>query len=116
VREAQQKLRTATEEVTLGRLRPIVRVEIGDVVDRLRAAAANADLIVLRARDPGCLPIRMFGKTAERLIAQSRTPTLIARQACTGPYQKVLAPVDFSAPALEALRFALRMVPANTHL
>jgi nucleotide-binding universal stress UspA family protein len=59
------------------------------------------------------LPIRMFGTTAERLIAESRTPTLTVRQACRGPYQKVLVPVDFSAPSLEALRFALRIVPAH---
>jgi nucleotide-binding universal stress UspA family protein len=114
VSEAQQKLRIAAEDVTLDRLRPIVRVEVGDVVDRLRAAAADADLIVLGARDPGhLLPFRMFGKTAERLIAESRTPTLIVRQACRGPYQKVLVPTDFSGPALEALRWALRMAPAN---
>jgi nucleotide-binding universal stress UspA family protein len=114
VSEAEHKLRMFNEETAPGTVRPTVHVEIGDVVARLRAAASNADLVVLGAREGAPLrPSRMFGKTAERLIAESRTPTLIVRQACTGPYGKVLVPVEFSAPALEALRWTLCIARAS---
>jgi len=110
VHEAQQKLQDLAEKIPgKNTLRPTVRVEVGEVVDALVAAAAHADLVVLGARGGSPLRLPMFGTTAERLIARSSTPALIVRRPCRGGYGKVLVPVDFSDHSTNALRFALKI-------
>ncbi len=94
-----------------GPARAGVRVEQGEVIPAILAAAAGAGLVVVGAR--GWNPIRdmILGSTADRLLSGCRQPILVARRPGRGPYRRVVAAVDFSPHSDAALAFARRLAP-----
>jgi nucleotide-binding universal stress UspA family protein len=87
-------------------------VRIGSPRAEIVKASAAADLLVLGVR--GANPIRdlMLGTTAERVLNRAHAPILIVRCVASGPYERVLAPVDFSAYSRRALECATRVSAA----
>lgn len=91
-----------------------VQTRSGRVLEELpaHADAVDADLLVLGARGAGVLRYVLLGSTAERMVSRTRRPLLVVRNAdATTPYTRLLAPVDFSASSLPALRLARRVAP-----
>jgi nucleotide-binding universal stress UspA family protein len=86
----------------------------GRVIERLLAAAADSDLLVLGAR--GVNPVQDFvlGATAERIARKIAAPMLVVKQDPQIPYDQVLVPVDFLEHSGAALRFAATLAPAAT--
>lgn len=87
------------------------RVERGEVLPTLLAAAAGAALLVVGAH--GWNPLRdlILGSTAERLLGRCRRPVLVARRAAKAPYRRVVVAMDFSPHSVAALGLALRIAP-----
>jgi len=88
------------------------RVEQGEVLPSLLAAARQAGLLVVGAH--GWNPLRdlILGSTAERLLGRCRGPVLVVRRPPRGPYRRVIAAMDFSPYSLNALAMAMRIAPA----
>jgi nucleotide-binding universal stress UspA family protein len=76
---------------------------------RVRALAAS--LVCIGVRGSGALRRLVLGSSAERLLRQLSVPLLVVRNASQGPYQRVLAAVDFSDWSLPALRAGLALAP-----
>ncbi len=79
------------------------------IIDESRQDCAH--LIVLgnyRAR-----PIRdaVLGATMERVLRFGDRPVLVVKASPRGPYNNILAAVDFSVPSRHALEFAIRLFP-----
>lgn len=91
---------TATEEVATGQ-----------VIATIRTAAEEVDLLVLGARGTNPLRDLLLGTTAERLLRTSCCPVLIVKGAPTGPYGRVIVPVDFSPYSAPALAVAGLVAP-----
>jgi nucleotide-binding universal stress UspA family protein len=87
------------------------RVEQGDVLPAILAAARQAALVVVGAH--GWNPLRdlILGSTAERLLGKCRRPVLVVRRPPRGPYRRVVAAMDFSPHSLAALDLAMRIAP-----
>lgn len=76
-----------------------------------------ADLVVLGTRGSGGLLDRVLGTTAERLIERLSCAALVVRQAARRSYRTLLACVDDSPAAVEALRQAMALAPdARVHV
>lgn len=87
------------------------RVEQGEVLPAILAAAQQAALLVVGAH--GWNPLRdlILGSTAERLLGRCRRPVLVVRRPARGPYRRVVAAMDFSPQSLAALAMAMRIAP-----
>lgn len=87
------------------------RVEQGEVLPSLLAAARQAALLVVGAH--GWNPLRdlILGSTAERLLGRCRSPVLVVRRPPRGPYRRVISAMDFSPHSLNALAMAMRIAP-----
>lgn len=93
------------------------RVAAGRPVQALLEMSRAFDLLVIGAR--GSHPLRdlAVGTTAERLLRQTRKPTLVARRNVIEPYRCALVGVDFSAGAARALAAAAAVAPgAEIHV
>lgn len=86
-------------------------VRVGKVVDEVLAAAARHDLLVLGPRGSNPLRDLILGTTAERLLAKSVRPVLVARQPAHEPYRQVVVALDFSPDSVAALRAAAELAP-----
>ena len=111
IEEARQSLQALA--AMLGSLDGEVACEIrvGKVVDEVLAAAAQHDLLVLGPRGSNPLRDLILGTTAERLLAKSTRPVLVARQPGREPYRQVAVAMDFSPDSVAALRAAARLAP-----
>jgi nucleotide-binding universal stress UspA family protein len=91
--------------------RTTARVEQGDVLPIIVAAAQEAALLVVGAH--GWNPLRdlILGSTAERLLGKCRRPILVVRRPARGPYRRVVVAMDFSPQSLAALAMAMRVAP-----
>ena len=91
--------------------RATARVEQGEVLPAILAAAKRAALLVVGAH--GWNPLRdlILGSTAERLLGRCRLPVLVVRRPPRGPYRRVVAAMDFSRHSLSALAMAMRIAP-----
>lgn len=76
-----------------------------------RAAALGAELLVVGAHGEHGLRELFAGSTMQKLLHLAGCPVLVIRQWPVAPYDEVLLPTDFSAPALEAARVARRLFP-----
>lgn len=87
------------------------RVEQGEVIPSILAAARQAALLVVGAH--GWNPLRdlILGSTAERLLGRCRRPVLVVRRPARGPYRRVIVAMDFSPHSLNALAMAMRIAP-----
>lgn len=92
-------------------VRATTRVEEGDVLATLLAAAGRADLLVLGARGWNPLRDMILGTTAERLLGMCRQPALVVRRPVKGPYRRAIVAVDFSPHSEPALRMAMDIAP-----
>lgn len=84
---------------------------LAEILDQ--ANAGGAGLIVVGARGGNFMRHALLGSTAERLIRKSPRPVLVVKKAATGPYRKVLVPVDFSPASLAALDWAVSLQGAE---
>ena len=76
-----------------------------------------ADLVVLGAGGSRGLLDPVLGTTAERLIERLPCAALVVRQRARTPYRTLLACVDTSPAAIEALRRAMALAPdARVHV
>lgn len=76
-----------------------------------RADAIGAALAVIGAHGEHGLLDLFLGSTAQNLLRLAPCPVLIVRQWPLGPYERVLLPTDFSAPARSAALLARQFVP-----
>lgn len=76
-----------------------------------RARQEAADLTVVGAHGAQFIKDRFFGTTAEKVVRKGDGPVLVVKQTPQGPYQRVLAAIDFSPHSLRALELALRLAP-----
>jgi len=74
---------------------------ISDVAEKV-----NADLVVVGASDRGRFS-KFLGTTADRLLRSVNTPVMVVRGDWVFPPEKVLAPVDFSLLAADAMECGL---------
>jgi nucleotide-binding universal stress UspA family protein len=123
--ETRERLRRAEAhlERMLGRLAaPGVAVEgavrLGRPWEEILAAAreVEADLICLGNSGHSRFQRLMLGSTAENLVRRSPVPVLVTRRRPLGRIRKVLLPVDFSARAEEAVRFAAERLARGARL
>lgn len=84
---------------------------IGDVQEAISAAAAEAQLVVLGTRGWNPLRDRILGTTAERLLRTCRRPVLVVQRQAKREYKRVIAAMDYSPNALQALAVAMRIAP-----
>jgi universal stress protein E len=84
-------------------------VVTGDPFDGILRAAAdvNPDLIVMGSHRKQLLLDIFIGTTIERVIRKGPFPVLMVNNEAQRRYDKVVAPVDMSAPSAYALRVAL---------
>lgn len=76
------------------------------------ATEEKADLVIVGVGKPANLKEKILGSTADRIVRLSTLPVLIARRPVdNGLYHKVVAAVDFSPAADNALDTAVRLVP-----
>jgi nucleotide-binding universal stress UspA family protein len=78
------------------------------------ARELGTNLIVISTHGYTGLDYILLGGTAERVLREARCPVLVVRRGDSRPPipKKILVPVDFSAPSLEGLRFALSFARA----
>ncbi len=105
---AREALQQSTPDCTAD-----TRVVEGDTIGELVRAAdrGDIDLLLVGAHGRRFWGDWLLGTTAEQLVRQSRTPTLVVRAASTQPYRKILVATDFSACAEQALRLAVAWFP-----
>ncbi len=90
---------------------PTEEVATGQIIATIRAAAEEADLLVIGARGTNPLRDLMLGTTAERLLRTCRRPALVVKCAPKGTYGRVIVPVDFSSYSAPALAVAGLVAP-----
>lgn len=92
-------------------LKPRLRVEAGDAFDAIIRVAAQeaADLVVMGEHRKRLLLDMFVGTTIERVMRLGGRPVLMVNRPAERPYQRVLAAVDMSEPAAQALRAAVRL-------
>lgn len=90
-----------------------IHVGIGRVHEQVGnyAAAHHAGLVVMGDIGEHFLREVALGTTVSNLLRTSRLPVLVVRREPGLPYQRVLVPVDFSAPSRRALALAQQLLP-----
>lgn len=74
------------------------------------AKARRSELVVVGPRGGGGMPDLDLGSTAERLLADSIVPVLIARRPPGRPYRRALVAVDLGGSSEGALHLAMRLM------
>ncbi len=69
------------------------------------------DLLVMGARGTHFMVELLLGSTTERVLSKTRRPLLAVKQRPQSPYQRILAPVDFSAHCAAAINTAHAWLP-----
>ncbi len=85
----------------------------GEVLDTLveLVEARDAGLMVMGIRGAHFVREVLIGSTTERLLRRTHRPLLAVKQRAIMPYQRILAPVDFSAHAAAAVNDAHKWFP-----
>ena len=92
-----------------------VVVEDDDVEERILevAASIDAELLVMGTHGRTGLGWLIVGSVTDHVLRRAACPVLTvpptATRSVAPPFKRVLCPVDFSLPSLDALRFALRL-------
>jgi nucleotide-binding universal stress UspA family protein len=108
---AQEALAAEAEALARHGVSAAPQLGSGDAGAELVKAAAAHDLIVLGARGQDVLRDFATGRTALRVVRESRRPALLVKHAPEGPYRRVIAAVDFSEPSLHAASGGLALAP-----
>lgn len=74
------------------------------------ARRIGAGLIVMGAREPGCIPVKLLGATADRVVRQATCPVLVLRGEPAVPLRRVLMPVDLSELSADMFRYGLKFL------
>lgn len=115
--QAKRALSLLVEEAAPLGLRLEPRLLTGDPAGELLRAASEFDLVVAGARGGELLLDFGLGRTSTRLVRRSERPTLIVKRPPQGPYRRIVAAVDFSAPSLAAAATVSLLAPgADIHL
>lgn len=105
VAAARDRLRGLAAELTQRyAVTPSVALRTGRLLEQLHRVSARACLLVMGAGRRTALAEMLLGSTAQRLVACSRRPVLVAKQTAEGSYRRALVPIDFS-PASDAAAF-----------
>jgi nucleotide-binding universal stress UspA family protein len=75
------------------------------------AKLLNAGLLVMGVHSGGGLRDLFVGSTVDRVLGALPCPVLVVKQEPWTPYQRVLAPVDFSESTRQGLDVALSVAP-----
>lgn len=75
------------------------------------AQERHSDLLVMGARGTHFVHEHLLGSTTERVLRTTRRPLLAVKQRPHTPYQRILAPVDFSDHAAAAINAAHAWLP-----
>ncbi len=75
------------------------------------AQKIKADLIVMGMHGKAKFPDLFVGTTIERVARKGAQPILMVKNKPTGPYQSILAGVDFAPASRAALRMAMEIAP-----
>jgi nucleotide-binding universal stress UspA family protein len=111
---AEEKLRQhiakyLPNEAAAGGVRVVAGKPFVEIIRGARDEAA--DLVVLGAHGEHFLKDLLLGTTAEKVVRKGDRPVLIVKRPPHGPYQHVLAAVDFSENSRHAFELALRLAP-----
>jgi len=109
--QAQKGLAIAIEEMRRGGCRFESQLASGEIARELARAAQQHDMVVMGARGEDLLLDFSLGRTTTRLVRHSDRPVLIVKQPPDGPYRRVVAAVDFSAPSLAAAARGIQIAP-----
>lgn len=92
-------------------LSPRLRVEVGDPFDAIIRVADEeaADLVVMGEHRKRLLRDIVIGTTIERVMRLGGRPVLMVNRPAELPYRRVLAAIDMSDTASDALRTAARL-------
>src|SRR5699024_5624914 len=108
---AQEALAAQAEALARHGVSAAPQLGSGLVAAELVKAAAAHDLIVLGARGQDVLRDFATGRTALRVVRESRRPVLLVKHAPEGPYRRAVAAVDFSEPSFHAAGRGLALAP-----
>lgn len=75
------------------------------------AAELGGDLLVVGCRQQRRLGDRLLGSTAQTAVHHARMPLLVCRRPAAASWSTVLAAVDFSEAAQQAMQLAGRLAP-----
>lgn len=76
-----------------------------------RADEIGADLIVIGAQGRNFLSDLFLGDTADKLVHLCKRPLLVVKNEPRKTYRSILAPVDFSEDARQAVALVLKIAP-----
>ncbi|MBE0545549.1 MAG: universal stress protein [Verrucomicrobia bacterium] len=115
-RRAETMLRELAQTEVPSGIRVTTRVLRGKAAAEIIAAAQKqrSDLIVLSTHGYSGVQRLLLGSTAEQVIRHAPCAVLTLRDRAADPtrIRRILAPVDFSPPSLEALRYAVEFAGA----
>lgn len=119
---AAQQLEEVRDDLARRGIPARVRLLLGNPVEQIRQAVREKDmgLLVLGAQGRHNLLYGLIGKTAERLVHEGPCPVLAVPGARKDAVEslpsdrpavirQVLAPLDFSAPSLDAVEYAVHL-------
>ncbi len=110
----EEQARAAVEDLAPGlQDRTTVRVLSGRPDREILAAIREdgIDVVVMGAQSQRPRMGLWFGSTTERVMLNADRPTLAVKREPSGPYRRLLVPVDFSANSGAALELAMRFSP-----
>lgn len=110
---ALARLQAQIDAVDRHGITPDVRLLTGEIIATLlhEAERTDAGLVVLGAIGEARARRFVLGATVERLLQKTQRPLLVVRQPVTGPYRRVLVPVDFSDWSRPSLDLARALAP-----
>lgn len=97
-----------------------VTIDIGSGPGHLeilsKADTCNADMIVVGTHRNQTPRFSITGITMERIIRGGGTPTLVVANLVHGPYERIMAALDFSAYSRFAMRNAVMLAGDNSSM
>lgn len=107
-KRGQAILEDASERISAEGVEVTGRLRLGDLVETLREAEGEADLIIIGKRGEGADFAAMhLGSNMERVVRSSTKPVLVASRAFQ-PVKKLLVAFDGGASALKAVNHIAR--------
>lgn len=115
-RKAETMLRELAQTEVSSGVRVTTRVRRGKAAPEIIATAheQRSDLIVLSTHSYSGVQRLLLGSTAEQVVRHAPCSVLTLREQAAAPtrIRRILAPVDFSPPSREALRYAVEFAGA----
>lgn len=112
--EAEQALAQLAAHLDAQHACPVsTRLSQGSALNAITdlAEELQSDLLVMGSHGAHFVRELLLGSTTERVLRKSRRPLLAVKQRPQSPYQRILAPVDFSDHAAAAINAAHVWLP-----